>query len=87
MKNLKIGDEIYYKNVGYGLTSYEGPYKVIDRDHESIFTEDFDSCGMIWDEKNQTFKFDGGLGLVTYATSIDDEDAIEYIKLCEEETD
>lgn len=83
MKNIKIGDRILYKHIGYGLISYEGPEEIIDKDDNKIYTSDFEEVGMEWDDKSQTYKYDGGLGLVTYAVPSDDPEGLNFIKECE----
>jgi hypothetical protein len=64
MKNLKKGDKVYYRNTGYGMTSYEGPDKVLKRKGEKLYTETFDSSGLDWN--GHEWVFDSGLGLVTH---------------------
>jgi len=70
LRKLKPGDKFAYKNVGYGLTSYEGGSDAIGVKKGKLFTETFDSMGMEW--TGTTWKFDGGLGLVTYIVLIED---------------
>lgn len=72
MKDLKPGDLVAYKNVGYGLISYEGPDTVVEIRDGKLFTETFDSMGMEW--KAGQWIFDTGLGLKTIA--VDPEDPI-----------
>lgn len=77
LRNLKPGDKFAYKNVGYGLTSYEVGNDAIKIRKGKLFTETFDSMGMEW--TGQTWKFDGGLGLVTTIVLMEDvpEGALE----------
>ncbi|MBI2108679.1 MAG: hypothetical protein HYT93_00660 [Parcubacteria group bacterium] len=70
LRKLKPGDKFAYKNVGYGLTSYEDGSDAIEIKKGKLFTETFDSMGMEW--TGATWKFDGGLGLVTYIVLMED---------------
>ena len=84
-KALKKGDTVLYKNVGYGLTTYEwGRNDVQKIKDQKLFTDTFDSVGMDWDEATGTWKFDGGLGLVCYVVDPNDQvakrEADEYEK-------
>ncbi len=81
MKDIKVGDRIAYKNVGYGLTSYEdNDDTVIEVGENYILTDCFNAMGgMKWNDAAQTYKFDGGLGLVCYAVPIDDPKLLEYL--------
>jgi hypothetical protein len=73
-KALKKGDTVLYKNVGYGLTTYEwGRNDVQKIKGQKLFTDTFDSFGMDWDEATGTWKFDGGLGLVCYVVDPNDQ--------------
>lgn len=86
LKNLKEGDSVIYKNVGYGLTSYErGDNDVIEIKDGNLYTNTFDSMGMNWDNARNCWKFDGGLGMVTYAIAADDQEALEWIEEYEDE--
>lgn len=67
-----------YKNVGYGLTTYEGD-TVTDIVDGKLFTGCFSSEGMSWDDRAQTWKYDGGLGLVCTIVPIDDPQALAYL--------
>lgn len=79
LKYLKPGDKFFYKNVGYGLTSYERGDDFIEIRDGKLFTETFDSFGMEWN--GSTWVFDSGLGMRTYIVGPDDPKAI---KDCEE---
>lgn len=63
IKNLKPGDTFAYKNTGFGLVSYERGDDIIERKKGKLITDTFDHGGMEW--TGNTWKFDGGLGLVT----------------------
>ena len=63
-----------YKNVGYGLTSYEEGNDFHEIRDGKLITETFDSEGMTWDEAESCWKFDGGLGMITYAILRDEDD-------------
>ena len=81
IRKPKKGDSIIYKNVGYGLTSYEPGHKtVIGVKNGKLFTDSFDSEGMDWDEATNSWVFDGGLGLRTYAIAPDDPVGLREIK-------
>jgi len=81
LQSLKEGDSVIYKNVGYGLVSYEpGEQDVIGIKKGKLFTNTFDSIGMEWDKRQQLWKFDSGLGLVTYAIPADDPKGLEGLK-------
>ena len=81
LKNLEAGDDVIYKNVGYGLTSYEeGKGEVVEIKDGRLFTNSFDREGMQWDERTQSWKYDGGLGLVTYAIAADDPKGLKSIR-------
>lgn len=67
---MKKGDMVFYKNIGYGVVSYEGPDMVIRKRGNRLYTQAFDKQGLKWD--GRTWVFDGGLGLVTYVVSFDD---------------
>ncbi|KKT28113.1 hypothetical protein A3G55_02450 [Candidatus Giovannonibacteria bacterium RIFCSPLOWO2_12_FULL_44_25] len=70
LQKLKSGDKFAYKNVGYGLTSYEIGDDALKIKSGKLFTKTFDSTGMEW--TGQTWKFDGGLGLVTTIVLMED---------------
>lgn len=70
LRNLRPGDKFAYKNVGFGCTSYEKGDNVIEVRRGKLFTETFDGMGMEWD--GETWKFDGGVGLVTYIVLMED---------------
>lgn len=70
LKSLKSGDAFAYKNVGYGLVSYEEGDEKIWRKGGKLFTPTFDSIGMEWN--GQTWEFDGGLGLKTLVIFLED---------------
>lgn len=70
LKNLKPDDKFVYKNVGHGLTSYELGSDAIKIRKGKLFTETFDSTGMEWTGK--TWKFDGGMGLITTIVLMED---------------
>jgi hypothetical protein len=55
--------EFAYKNVGYGLTTFEWGSDFTHYEDGRLFTRCFDS-GMEW--KNGMWTFDGGLGMRTY---------------------
>lgn len=57
----------YYRNVGWGVTSYEGPDDVIAIRKGRLFTESFER-GMDPTGNDGEWMFDGGLGMRTYAT-------------------
>lgn len=61
--------EAFYRNVGYGLTSWEGPDAVVAVRKGRLFTQTFDG-GMEPSGKDGEWKFDGGFGMVTYATLV-----------------
>jgi len=63
LKNLKPGSKFAYKNTGFGLVSYEKGSDAVGRKKGNLITDTFDHDGMIW--TGRTWKFDGGLGLVT----------------------
>lgn len=77
LKNLKRNDTFAYKNVGYGYTTYEEGSDVIETRDGKLFTDAFEDLGMDWTD--QTWKFDGGLGLVTTIVLMEDvpEGALE----------
>ena len=65
-RKLRKGDSVIYKNIGYGLVSYEsGSKDVIGISKGRLFTDTFDRIGMEWDERKKTWFFDSGLGLRT----------------------
>lgn len=64
LRTLEPGDKFAYQNVGYGLVSYENGSDAIRVKKGKLFTDTFNSTGMEW--TGETWKFDGGLGLVTY---------------------
>ena len=70
LKGLKSGDEFAYKNVGFGLTSYEKGHGEVWRKGGKLFTSTFDSMGMEWN--GETWVFDGGLGMKTYIALLED---------------
>ena len=81
LKTLKEGDSVIYKNVGYGLTSYEpGNNDVIEIKDGKLYTNCFNSTGLEWFDPQKCWKFDGGLGLITYAISADDKAGLTYIE-------
>ena len=63
LKSLKSGQKFCYKNIGFGLTSYEDGSEKVWRKSGKLFTPTFDSMGMEWNGK--TWEFDGGLGMKT----------------------
>jgi hypothetical protein len=67
LKKLKKGDLVAYKNVGYGIISYERGDAVTAIKGGKLYTPTFDSRGMTWDSFANAWVFDGGLGLKTYA--------------------
>lgn len=74
LKNLKPGDSVIYKNVGYGLTSYErGDGDVIEITDGRLYTRTFDRYGLVWNEKRQCWQSEGSLGLQVFAIAADDE--------------
>ncbi len=75
LKELKPGDEFAYKNVGYGCVTYDHGGDAVEIKNGKLYTESFSEMGMEWD--GRTWKFDGGLGLVTYIVLMKDvpEDA------------
>lgn len=75
LKDIKPGDKFFYKNVGYGLTSYERGDDAVAVRKGLLFTETFSSAGMEWNESKQTWVFDGGLGLRTFIVAGDDPKA------------
>jgi hypothetical protein len=74
LKNLKPGDKFFYKNVGYGLTSYERGDDVIEVKGRKLYTQTFNKSGLDWN--GSTWVFDGGLGLKTTIVPGDDPKAI-----------
>jgi hypothetical protein len=74
LQNLKPGDKFFYKNVGYGLTSYERGDDAVEIKDGKLFTETFNTFGMEW--KNDQWVFDGGLGMKTFIVGPDDQKAI-----------
>lgn len=70
LHNLKQGDEFAYKNVGFGLTSYENGGDVLGRQKEKLFTDAFSKMGMDWN--GSTWVFDSGLGMKTYIVLLED---------------
>lgn len=60
-KNTKFA----YKNVGYGLASFEAGDDFERYEGDKLHTSTFDSIGMHWHD-TRGWTFDGGLGLVTY---------------------
>ena len=72
LKNLKAGDEFAYKNIGYGLVSYEKGDDATGRKKGRLMTECFSDIGMDWDERQETWFFDSGLGLRTEIVRIED---------------
>ncbi len=64
--------EAFYRNVGYGLVSWEGPDKVIAVRGGKLFTETFDN-GMDPSGQKDEWVFDGGFGMKTYATLVKPE--------------
>lgn len=63
--------ELVYKNVGFGVVSYE--YCNDDNlkiKNGKLLTETFDREGLSWD--GEYWKYNGGLGMVTYLVSIDE---------------
>jgi hypothetical protein len=73
LKNLKPGDKLFYKHVGYGLTSYERG-EVVEIKDGKLYTPSFDTDGMDWN--GSTWVFDAGLGLRTTVVPADDPKAI-----------
>ena len=45
-----------------------------------LYTNCFNSTGLEWFEPQKCWKFDGGLGLITYAISADDKAGLTYIE-------
>lgn len=80
LKKLKAGDKFFYKNVGYGLTSYELGDDIVTQKGGKLFTRTFDSYGMEWDDRRETWCFDGGLGLKCYIVGFEDEAAKRYVE-------
>ena len=74
LANLKAGDKFFYRNDGYGLTSYERGDDAIEIHDGKLFTDTFDKIGMEWDGK--TWVFDGGLGIKTSIVAADDPRAL-----------
>ena len=74
LKNIKRGQQIAYKNIGFGLVSYEEPDEVISvsRTKGKIFTSTFEREGMQWDGRKGVWFFDGGLGMRTEGIHPDD---------------
>jgi hypothetical protein len=72
LKNIKSGDEFAYKNIGYGLVSYErgGGDERVWRTKGRLYTDTFSSIGMEWD--GTTWVFDGGLGMTTKIVRLED---------------
>lgn len=70
IKNLKSGDEFAYQNVGFGATTYESGDNKLWRKRGRLFTDTFDKQGMEWD--GNTWKFNGGLGLITRIVLLED---------------
>lgn len=70
LRNLKPGDEFAYKNVGFGYITYEKGGDVVEKKKGKLFTETFSKMGMEWNGK--TWKFDGGVGLVSYIVLMED---------------
>lgn len=60
-----------YKNVGYGVVSYEMGHGPIEQQDGKLFTDTFESDGMVWKD-GQGWLFDSGLGLQTYAIAWED---------------
>lgn len=67
MKKKLVKRLAFYRNVGYGLTSYEGPDEVVGIRKGRLFTETFER-GMEPTGREGEWVFDGGLGMRTYAT-------------------
>ncbi len=82
LRNLVKGDSVIYKNVGYGLITYEhGKNHVLGIKDGILTTKTFDSSGMEWDEFRSCWAApDSGLGLRCYAISKNDPDALKWIK-------
>lgn len=74
LQKLKKGDKFFYKNVGYGLVTYEKGNDFLKIEDGRLFTRTFDSIGFQWGPKG--WFFDGGLGLVTYVVGADNKEAI-----------
>jgi len=70
LKRLKPGDQFSYKNIGYGLVSYEDGSDAIGIKNGRLFTDTFDKVGMEWNGK--TWVFNGGLGMTTEIASIEE---------------
>ena len=70
LKNLRSGVQFAYQNVGFGATTYESGDDTVWRKKGKLFTSTYDKFGMEWDGK--TWKFDGGLGLVTRIVLLED---------------
>ena len=62
LKKINKKTEFVYKNVGFGLVSYEDGCDYVCKKKGKLYTEMFD-CGMEWN--GHTWEFDGGLGLRT----------------------
>lgn len=67
-KNLGPKDKFSYKNIGYGLISYEEGSDAIGVKKGKLYTDTFDKMGMEWN--GTTWVFDGGLGLRTEIATI-----------------
>jgi hypothetical protein len=63
LANLKPGDDFVYRNVGFGMVTYERGSDAIEVRDGKLFTETFSEMGMDWN--GETWKFYGGGGLVT----------------------
>lgn len=76
LSKLKPGDKFFYKNVGYGLTSYERGDDAVEIRDGKLFTKTVNSFGMDWDDNAKTWVFDGGLGMTCSIVGPDDQAAI-----------
>lgn len=75
-RKYKAGETITYKNVGFGLTTYERD-TVVSMSQGKLFTNSFSSSGMEWKEAEQTWVYDGGVGMKSSIVPNDDPDALK----------
>ena len=57
LKQLKRGDKVFFKMTGFGMTTYEGPEKVLENRGDKLFTQSYDEIGLDWDDLRKTWIF------------------------------
>lgn len=85
-RKLAAGEKVTYKNVGFGLVSYETD-TVTGMRNGRLITGSYESTGMEWDDARNTWKFDVGLGMVSYIVPNDDPEAVKYLKQSDSDED